>query len=446
MSVLARPGDLADVPLATLLVEALDQRFTGELHVAEAGATWRLLLAEGRLVAVIAPGRDRPERPAQQTATLARLGALAHGRFSFETDPATAPELDGAVVDMAELGGVLAEPAGRDHQAATRRSDPEEARRRRQRLLRQGMRNLGVGPLAGPPRPAARAQAGAEKGAAAGKAAPPPEAEAEPASERAQRAELRRALAEVAPRARSADLYARLGVSPRASADELRKAYFELARRIHPDHFAAPELADVAPLAKEVFAAINEAHEVLSDERKRAAAARTAPAVPHAPTEERRAAAAVDFQKAEACARTRDHDRARGYYEAALRADPRAEYQEAYAWMLYSQQRPVDRARARDLAEAALQDRRRDRAALVRALIARDEGDDGRVEQLLRRALQANPDNADAQRELRAWQARRDERTREARRDLRAADAAGRRDDREAGRRRADPGGRRRGR
>jgi curved DNA-binding protein CbpA len=421
MSVLARPGDLAEVPLATVLVEALQQRVTGELHVADGAGVWRIMVGEGRVFAVIAPGGEQPEPPVRQTAALAHLGALDRGRFSFEPAGASTPSgsaadlVEGAVVDMSELGGVLAgPPSGEAAEAPARRSDPEVARRRRQRLLRQGMRNLGVGPLAGQgrrppvePQPARGVEKPVERASH---------------TEREQQVELRRALAEAAPRARSADLYARLGVARGASPAELRKAYFELARRIHPDHFAAPELADVAAQAKEVFAAINEAHEVLSDERKRSAHLATPAAADDAVSADRREAGAADFQRAEACARTRDFAKARGYYEAALRAEARPEYQEAYAWMLYWQHRPLDRAKAKGLADAALQDAKRDRAALIRALIARDEGDDAKAEHLLRRALQANPDNADAQREFRAWRARSEERAREARRELRAVD------------------------
>lgn len=55
--------------------------------------------------------------------------------------------------------------------------------------------------------------------------------------------------------------YERLGVSPTATADELRAAYRALARRLHPD---------VGGGDAERMAAVNEAWAVLSDPRRRA--------------------------------------------------------------------------------------------------------------------------------------------------------------------------------
>jgi len=148
-------------------------------------------------------------------------------------------------------------------------------------------------------------------------------------------------------------------------------------------------------------------YEVLSDDRKRRnyLATTSAPASKATRSAE---TAAVDFHKGEACARTRDFSKARGFYEAALRADAKPEYQAAYAYTLLQDPRG-DRARARALAEAALRDPAcLDRAALVCAVLAREDGDDEKAERLLRRALQANPRNSEAERELRALESRRE--------------------------------------
>ena len=58
------------------------------------------------------------------------------------------------------------------------------------------------------------------------------------------------------------DFYKTLSVSKGATQDEIKKAYFKLAKEYHPDVNKAPE-------AKEKFATINEAYETLGDDGKR---------------------------------------------------------------------------------------------------------------------------------------------------------------------------------
>ena len=63
------------------------------------------------------------------------------------------------------------------------------------------------------------------------------------------------------------DYYAILGVSPKASLSEIKKAYRSLAAKYHPDKHKGNDLED---LAREKLVQINQAYEVLSDENRRA--------------------------------------------------------------------------------------------------------------------------------------------------------------------------------
>lgn len=60
-----------------------------------------------------------------------------------------------------------------------------------------------------------------------------------------------------------ADLYSTLGVSRSATADEIKRAYRTRARELHPDVNKSPD-------AQKRFSQLQEAHEILSDSKRRA--------------------------------------------------------------------------------------------------------------------------------------------------------------------------------
>lgn len=349
------------------------------------------------------PDESRTAEPLRIGATLHDLVARAPDRDLARAILAALVRLglvavDGIAATVPAALGRLASPAGAPRGGGASR-DPEEARRLRQRMMARGMRNTGVGPLSQPEPGGARGAAAApaaSPGAHAGQAA-------DPASP-----EIRAALEAALPRAKDRDLFARLGLPRTATRDQVKHAYLALAKRFHPDRFLARELADLQPQAQELFAAINEAYDVLGDDRRRTEHLASMGAAWVSDD----ASARVDFEKGEACMRTRDHRRARGFFEAAARADPRPEYLAAAAHAIVLEGHGGDRERARDLVRGALADPRCDRAAYVAGLLARDDGDDAAAERHFRAALHANPRHADAARELRGLEVRRSGKTR----------------------------------
>lgn len=64
--------------------------------------------------------------------------------------------------------------------------------------------------------------------------------------------------------------YEILGVGLNASAQELQKAYFSLAKHYHPDRHFGPALSEIIEILTELFNAIHNAYETLTDPDKRA--------------------------------------------------------------------------------------------------------------------------------------------------------------------------------
>jgi tetratricopeptide (TPR) repeat protein len=347
-----------------------------------------------------AASRVSPERARAMLAGLLLLGLASPAPQACDADHTTV----GIAIRREEVttsfpaptpGGRAPSPSAPT--STPRRSDPAEARARRQRLLQQAMRNMGVGPFGGR---VAAPENGAPDPASAAR---PPRPAGPAAGETSEEAQLRAALIAIAPRAREKDLFVRLGIAETAGREDAKKAFLALARQFHPDRFAAPALADLQDTVKDFFASVNEAYEALSDDRKRVEYLNRRKGAEAAHAESAR----VDFHKGEACLRTRDFARARGFLESAVRGDPRPEYQAALALAYVADREWKDRARARALVAEASKDPACDRALYVAGLIARDDGDAGTAERHFRAAIKLNPRHADAERELRILERRR---------------------------------------
>ena len=288
----------------------------------------------------------------------------------------------------------------------SRRSDPEVARARRQRLLARAMQNMGVGPFAaGRPPPSTGATPDG-----AGEARPTPSGARPPARPTEAEAEIRRALVAALPLAREADLFVRLNLPRTATPEEVKGAYLQLVKQFHPDRFGAPALSDLQDGLREVLSALNEAYGVLSDRTRRTEYLARTSTGGRAPTEAAAAAARADFQKAEVARKSGDHARARLFLESAVRSDRSPDLLVALAVETMASGKPADREKARRHLDEAMKDAGCAAAFIVAGKMCRDEGDADRAERHFRAALRADPRSEEAGRELRQLQGRRQNR------------------------------------
>jgi curved DNA-binding protein CbpA len=90
-------------------------------------------------------------------------------------------------------------------------------------------------------------------------------------AEAAAESDPRAAVEELLERARGATHYAVLGVAHTAPPDEIKRAYYSLARRLHPDRFRRDADEALRQQIDAAFARIAQAYETLKDAGRRAA-------------------------------------------------------------------------------------------------------------------------------------------------------------------------------
>ena len=66
------------------------------------------------------------------------------------------------------------------------------------------------------------------------------------------------------------DPYALLGVVRQADKNAIRRAYYDLSRRLHPDRFFRRAVGDLSSRLEAAFVGVNEAYALLTDEQQRA--------------------------------------------------------------------------------------------------------------------------------------------------------------------------------
>jgi tetratricopeptide (TPR) repeat protein len=203
--------------------------------------------------------------------------------------------------------------------------------------------------------------------------------------------ELRRDILDLHARLRSLPLWELLGVARDANAKEVRRAYLNAAKRLHPDRLAQLGLLDLKEAANEVFAEIARAHEVLADPEKRAHYEATLGEAPAADAD-RIAEAEASYVRGDHLMRAGNFRGALEFLERAVVLWPEeADYQAALGWALH-RKTPSESERALEHFERAFAIGTQQAVWWLRGgLVARSLGNEKRAAELTARARSIDP-------------------------------------------------------
>lgn len=280
-------GTTGDRPLARTLYAIAAKRFTGEFTLTAAAGEYRIAWHDGAIVAAAAPvGETLVDRAA------AVFGA-GDGTFVLDSDATLRPQPDGPVdVRRVIFAGLVtyADAAALERDTAPVAQQPFAPTPHGMAALdrfgfapadQPWLRRIveEPGPLADlldadPTADHRRVRAIVAALLATDAVAPAGASPAGAAPESATadpHADLRALVTAKADAiARGADHFELLGIARDATAEQIRAAYFALAKQIHPDRVRQLGAADLAAAAGKVFARANEAFAVLGDDAKRA--------------------------------------------------------------------------------------------------------------------------------------------------------------------------------
>jgi tetratricopeptide (TPR) repeat protein len=205
------------------------------------------------------------------------------------------------------------------------------------------------------------------------------QADSKAAALRAEIESLLPQLADVTP-------YEALGLAEDASSIQIKKAYFQAAKKYHPDALARLGLDDAKDSAALVFGRISEAFETLSDADKRKAYDR-GDAQPAEIDTARLTQAETSFRKGEILLRMGNFVGALEYLEPAVELWPdEPAYQQALGWALFKQPKS-DPDRAQIHLMTALEQQPDDPSTLLRlGQIARSLGNEAAAKDYAERA------------------------------------------------------------
>jgi DNA-binding response OmpR family regulator/curved DNA-binding protein CbpA len=199
-----------------------------------------------------------------------------------------------------------------------------------------------------------------------------------------------------------------LGVSKTAKTDEIKKAYFALAKKYHPDRLSVSTSSETRVLADEIFNFISRAHDVLVDEEQRKTyLEELSSGVKDGVSNEVSKILSAEgiFQQGEAALRRRDYPLAKQHFEEVTKLCPEeGEFHAYLGWTLFQSDPKNEEAirLAREhLNQAISLNPKVDKAYLFLGYIYKALDYQEMAEHEFEKAIQCNPDCTEALRELR---------------------------------------------
>lgn len=219
---------------------------------------------------------------------------------------------------------------------------------------------------------------------------------------------LRERLLAKASAMRKLDYFEILGLPATASREDIKRAYFALAKEYHPDKHFSSSSAEVRQLAQQIYDLISTAHDTLSDatERERYVKDLAKGVKPQVGDEVGKILAAEGkFQKGEEMMRQRNFPVAFALFTEAIGLYP--DEGEFHAWLGWSQFQ-IDPKNAsaveqsiHSIEHAIELNPKVDKSYLFLGYIHKATGRPDKAEKQFEKAIQANPDCTEALRELR---------------------------------------------
>ena len=215
-------------------------------------------------------------------------------------------------------------------------------------------------------------------------------------------------------RMRSQNHYERLGVATESTGAQIKAAYLRLAKEYHPDRLIQDGGSGIKTKADELFSMVADAYQTLTDDAKRKKYDdEVLRGIKDDATDEANAIlnAEHQFLKGERLLKAGNIQKAFEAFAAAIELYPKeSEYQACYGWTMFKLNHPANTAKCNEgekiLKNALSMNARNDKAHLFLGQIAKIKGDLDGARKQFEKALEIQPDNIEAQRELRVMDMR----------------------------------------